>query len=106
MPGWFPASLLFLGALFVIEAVLSLARGRAIVPRLRRWQPPRATWEFWSQLVFGAVFLLMAASIWASSSLRILAAIAAVVASLVGLITATVGLILSVRSAQATHSTR
>src|SRR5437879_990320 len=103
MPGWFPALLLFSGAIFVVEAGLSIARGRPVVPGLRG-KRPRSTWEFWSQLLVGLDFLLGAAYMWPSSPVRAPAAIALVLFTFVALINSIVGLILSVRSVQTTQS--
>jgi hypothetical protein len=103
MPGWFPFALLIPGAIFVIEAVVSLARGRPVVPGLRG-KRPRSTWEFWSQLLFGTVCLLGAASMWPSSPVRTPATIGVVIFTFAALINSTVGLVHDVRSVQTTHS--
>ncbi len=58
MPGWFLVALLVSGAVFVVEAGLSLARGRAVVPALGKRH--RSTLDFWTQLLTGIVFLLAA----------------------------------------------
>ena len=101
MGAWFPVLLLLSGAVFTVEAALSLALGRAVIP-MPRGKRQRARWEFWSQLLFGIVLLLVAASISLSSQLGTLATAVAGVASFLGFINAIVALFLTVRSAQTT----
>ena len=100
MPGLFPVAFFIFGSLFVVEGGLSLVRGRAVVVVPRLWgKRARSTWEFWSQLLFGIVFLLAAVSMLPTPAQGPVA-ILAVLFSLGAL----VGLLLEMRSFQKTHS--
>lgn len=99
MPTWFVAFELLAGAFFVIHGVASLVRGRSLVPRVFGRKAP-SPWEFVTQILLGLVFWLLAASMWPDSPIRMPAAVAAVLVSILGVVTGLGALLHSARGPQ------
>jgi hypothetical protein len=80
MASWLDVAVVVVGAFFLIHGAASLALGRSVIPR-PFGRPNPARWELSAQIIYGIVLLLREASFSFGSSLRGLAAFAAVIGS-------------------------